>query len=782
MASTHPDWDLEQERVRFVLGVIESEINKLLVFEEHARAEVVEIRRDFWEDVTVNFDDAHEVAETYASIRQQAEVLGDRERGHRQAALRLRALHRLRESPYFGRIDFLADEEAAPDEVYLGVSSLKDNQENHLVYDWRAPIASLYYDSQPGEVSFEAPVGRIHGTMTKKRQYVIRDGNLRAMFDADVTIGDALLREVLGLRSDGQMKSIVATIQREQNEIIRDEYSPLLVVVGAAGSGKTSTALQRMAYLLYRYRDSLEADNILLFSPNPIFKTFVSTVLPDLGEENMRQTTFQEYLEHRLASQFSLENPFAQLEYVLTREGEEGYQSRLRAIRYKSGQDFIRVLDSYVESLARSGMVFRPLRFRGESIVTTEEMKDVFYGYEASWSAQNRVRRLKEWLSKEVKQRLFLQRTEKWVDDEIDLLDKEDYAKAFENLHRQNRFRQGSFDDFRDERDYLANLVIGRHVKRLRKRVNRLRFIDMPAIYRALFTESWPNIEFHLDDEIQACWSEICEQTVDSLNKSHLLYEDMTPYLYLQERIEGFDTNLSIRHVFVDEAQDYSPFQFSFIKRLFPRSRLTVLGDANQTIFAHSSSTTDLFALPKLLSESNSRIMTLQTSYRSTRQIVEFAREILTSGQTIRAFERNGNLPTIHVVDEPVHLNRDILEVVQAWMESHHRRIAIITKTFNEAQEVYQAQSGRMPMQLVDTETAVMKSRVVVLPVYLAKGVEFDAVVVYNPSASTYNQHRDRFLLYTACTRAMHSLHLSCMGHLSPFVANINKALYRSND
>lgn len=782
MAGTHPEWGQEQGRVRMVLQVIDTDIKKLLAFEEHARAEVVEIRRDFWEDVSVNIDDAHEVAETYASIRQQAEVLSDRERGQRQAALQLRTLQRLHESPYFGRVDFLADGEMDIDQVYLGVSSLKDDQGNHLVYDWRAPIASLYYDSQPGEASFDAPIGTIHGRMTKKRQYVIRNGHLRALFDADVTIGDELLREVLGERSDGQMKSIVATIQREQNEIIRDEYSRLLVVVGAAGSGKTSTALQRVAYLLYRHRDSLEADNILLFSPNPIFKTFVSTVLPDLGEENMRQTTFQEYLEHRLAANFSLEDPFAQLEYVLTARREAGYESRLEAIRYKSSQEFIRVLDGYVECLQRDGMIFRPLRHRGAAIVSENEMQDVFYGYEASWSVQNRVRHLKEWLANEVKRRLMEERTQKWVDDEIDLLDKEDYAKAFRSLRRQKRFRQASFDDFANERDYLADMVIRRHVKKLRRRIQNFRFIDVKAIYRALFTENWPNIEFRHNGEVLANWDQICSQTIENVDRSHLPYEDMTPYLYLLERIEGFDTNLSIRHVFVDEAQDYSPFQFSFLKRLFPRSRLTVLGDANQAIYAHSSSTTDLFSLPALLNEQNARTMTLKTSYRSTRPIVLFAREILPSGGNIMPFERDGDLPTVRVALDQDELIRDVAQTVQTLINSSHRQIAIITKTFKEAAAIHHALSPGTSMQLVDTETAVMKSRVVVVPVYLAKGVEFDAVVVYNPSATTYFHHRDRFLLYTACTRAMHSLHLSCNGRLSPFVEAIDKALYRVNE
>ncbi|MBW7458897.1 helicase, partial [Paenibacillus sepulcri] len=348
MNETNQDWTEEQRRVDEVVEQIDTRIDLLEQETLESKSEMVEIRKNFWEDVTVNFEDTAEVAETFASMKQQAELLSERERTHGQASVQLRTLRKLRNSPYFGRIDFMEDGEQQEDCIYLGIASLRDRaDENYLIYDWRAPISSLYYDYPPGPAEVETPSGTIHGELKVKRQFVIRDGIIVSLFDTGVTIGDELLQEVLGKQSDAQMKSIVATIQGEQNRIIRNERSRLLVVQGAAGSGKTSAALQRVAYLLYRYRGILKADQIVLFSPNPMFNSYVSTVLPELGEENMEQTTFQDYLAYRIGRAFRLENPYAQLEYALTGMDQPGYEARIEGIRFKASDGFVALMDRY---------------------------------------------------------------------------------------------------------------------------------------------------------------------------------------------------------------------------------------------------------------------------------------------------------------------------------------------------------------------------------------------------------------------------------------------------
>lgn len=238
-------------------------------YAERIKTEIIDIRKNFWDDVTVNFDEPTDAAETASSIRQQAEVLSERERSHQYIQRRRHLLRELSDSPYFGRIDFTEEKETKAEKVYLGITSLRDSEDNFLIYDWRAPISSLYYDYSPGPVQYETPGGTVKGVMELKRQYLIRNGQMESVFDTGVTIGDELLQMVLGQQANVQMKNIVSTIQKEQNRVIRNEKKQLLIVQGAAGSGKTSAALQRIAYLLYRYRDQLQAEQILLFPPIP---------------------------------------------------------------------------------------------------------------------------------------------------------------------------------------------------------------------------------------------------------------------------------------------------------------------------------------------------------------------------------------------------------------------------------------------------------------------------------------------------------------------------------
>ncbi|GAX89083.1 RNA polymerase recycling motor HelD [Effusibacillus lacus] len=778
MGTVEHDWQEEQQRVDRMVDEIDKQIASLQQHVGSMKADIAKIRKNFWEDVTVNFDDAHEAAETYASIKQQAEVLSERERSHRHAENQLKTLFRLKHSPYFGRIDFKENGEKESEKIYLGIASLLDENEEHfLIYDWRAPVASLYYDYPPGPAEYETPGGTITGTLELKRQYMIRDGYIRSMFDTGVTIGDELLKEVLGKHSSTQMRNIVATIQKEQNRIIRNERSRLLIVQGAAGSGKTSAALQRVAYLLYRYRETLQADQIVLISPNPMFNSYVSTVLPELGEENMQQTTFYEYLEQRLAKTFRLETPFTQLEYVLTALHEPGYAARLEGIRFKGSTDFLQVMDLYIENLGREGISFLDVQFKGEVLISAQRIAEQFYSLDASLRIPNRVELLAKWLLAELEEKARLERKKPWVEDEIQLLDQEDFQRVYQELRRRKRFSGDTFNDFALEQKLLSEMIVNRHFKPLRETVKRLRFINMPAIYRQLFT--LPNLHFipHIKDLLPAEWLNICEQTLERLDRSELAYEDATPYLYLKERIEGFRTHTSVRHVFIDEAQDYSPFQFAFLKRLFPHSKMTILGDLNQAIFAHAVNS-DFEQLSSIYGDIQTEKIVLTRSYRSTRQIVEFTRGIIEGGDRIEPFNRGGRYPTVTQAADTTELAAKIKERIRSLQSEGHSTIAVIAKTASECQEAYEALQGEMPLRLITKETISFEPGILIIPSYLAKGVEFDAVIIYNASQTQYGRESERKIFYTACTRAMHELHVYSVGEMSRFLRGLSPDTY----
>ncbi|MFZ0371517.1 MAG: RNA polymerase recycling motor HelD, partial [Halobacillus sp.] len=396
MDENHDEWQQEEKRIENIKQILSEKKNELMENNKELMGDILELRQGFWDDVTVNMDEPDEAIETYASIKQQAELLSERERSYGQFHKLVKLYARQEDSPYFGRIDF-QEEDGELESIYIGIGSLMDkNKEDFLIYDWRAPVSSMYYDYAPGPVQYETPVGEVTGEMKLKRQFIIRQGSLQGMFDTGLTIGDELLQHVLGGNATSHMKSIVATIQKEQNQIIRYDKNKMLIVQGAAGSGKTSAAMQRIAYLLYRYRTSISADQILLFSPNHMFISYVASVLPELGEDNMRQVTFQEYAAGRLDRDFELESPFEQLEYLLSDRDSQRLERRVAAIRFKSALDYKNLLDDYVKGLTEKGMKFRNITFRGQTIVRADEIHRYFY--KLTGRIPNRIESVKGWL------------------------------------------------------------------------------------------------------------------------------------------------------------------------------------------------------------------------------------------------------------------------------------------------------------------------------------------------------------------------------------------------
>lgn len=796
------EWRLEQERLDQIRGKMKARIDQLEPSVTGMRDQAAEIRRRFWEEVTVNTSSDEEFEETFYTIKQQAAVLSERERRHRLLTQQWRSLHRLLPSPYFGRVDFLEDGLNVSEQIYIGVSSFVDEDElSFLVYDWRSPIASLYYDHSPGASSYVTPVGQITGRMELKRQYQIHNGQIRHMFDANVTIGDELLQQMLAKGADSQLKSIVSTIQKEQNAIIRNDHSRLLIVQGAAGSGKTSAALQRVAYLLYKNRDSLKADQIVLFSPNQIFNSYVSTVLPELGEENMQQTTVQEYLEYWLGSSFHVEDPFNQIEYELTAQSTPNYEARLQGMKYKASEAFMKALQNYAKWLGREGMLFKGIRFRDRVLITSERMGTQFYSYDPSLSLANRVDLLQKWLLKELSLLERKERRASWVEEELQYLDNEQYAEVFSELHKERevfdiaeryavvyekisnkrREDEGDFDFAEREEDLLSQRIVKMSFKPLRQGVMRFSFIDVQSLYVQLFDDEAAYREKTNETEIPVLWPEICRQTKEKVNRLELFYEDATPYLYLKELIEGVRTNTEIRHVFVDEGQDYSPFQYEYLKKLFPRARMTVLGDFGQAIFTQSTNLQESDSpLTRLYGEAETCLIRLVRCYRSTREIVEFTKTLLSDDSENVPFDRSGPRPLLVKLEDEEMRDARILKDIAALKADGFDSIAVITKTAAESRAAFESlrEQGSEALQLITKETAAFEKGVMVIPVYLAKGVEFDAVLIYEASPQAYSRDNDRKLLYTACTRAMHRLHVYATDDWSPFVQALPADLY----
>jgi DNA helicase-2/ATP-dependent DNA helicase PcrA len=860
-----PFYGEEMENFARVRTAVEVHLQGAELSGQHALEEVVETRRNFWDDVTVNVTNSSERDETMAAIKQQAEVLSLQESRHIHNREWARTLRKMRRNPYFGRIDFRETQTGETETIYLGIGSLTDPQEDlvHLVYDWRAPISSLYYDYPPGEAEYMAPSGKITGELTLKRQFIIREGKMVSMFDAAVTIGDDLLQEVLGNKAADQMKSIVATIQREQNEVIRNTRARLLVVFGVAGSGKTSVALQRVAYLLYRYRGRLTADQMVMFTPNPIFNQYIAAVLPELGEENIEQKTFFEYMQHRLGGKYQLESPYEQLEYALSGTEPGEYAVRMASIRYKSSPAFVALIEQYYEALMEDGLTFRQIRLRTEEeivvFIETAELKEMFYGYKHTLPLANRLALMQEDLRKRLVTWARAQVQEEWVELAIELLDKE-------VIHRISLQESEKFMGHAAEMKKLRQYVVKKAARTVQKAIKTLFFVDFKRLYRKFYADPTRASRLLGAGEAAASlpvqWVQICELTLGTLAQGRLLYEDQTPYLYLMDRVQGFTVNGRIRHVFIDEAQDYSSFQFAYIRKLFPHARFTVLADVNQSIQAHdllngivrqmgeqkqeqrqfeqslaerdfadasepigeiersersewsggmersqaseSSERSDtslaatmagaagtlsshpaaealqgmaasagLSSLLRSFAEEETSVYRFHRSYRSAEPIAAFTGGFIPTGEDVELFARPGEPVGLHQVPDHASLHRRIHAELAALTTRAYNTIAIICKTAAESKLAYDALRAVDPsleVTLIDADSTHFSHRLVVIPSYLAKGVEFDAVLVYDASRAVYSDENMRTLFYTVCTRAMHELQLFSVGEWCEFV------------
>lgn len=507
----------------------------------------------------------------------------------------------------------------------------------------------------------------------------------------------------------------------------------------------------------------------MLFSPNPLFNSYVSTVLPELGEENMQQSTFQEYLNNRLGKEFDVEDPFTQMEYLLGGKDDKEYLTRIEGIRFKASLEFKKIIDRYASGFSIQGLIFKDLSFRGDVLISKRDIHNYFYSLEASYSIPNRIQLVKEWLLRELRRAVKRERSRSWVEEELQFLEKEDFMEAFKKLQEKNHFTENTFDDFEQEQKLLAEMVVKEKFRPLFSRVKKLKFIDMPQIYLHLFEDAERS-----DESLPDHWDQICSFTVNKINNMVIPYEDATPYVYLQDLFEGRKSNTAIRHIFIDEAQDYSPFQFAFIQTLFPYSKMTLLGDFNQAIFSGATgSTTVLTDLDMSDKEIESFVLT--KTYRSTRQIVEFTSGLIVGGEKIEPFNRQGRKPTIERANQ-TRINHLILEKIKEYQRDGHRTIGVICRTAAESKVVYEALKEDVPLHLIEKGTVSYEKGSLVIPSYLAKGIEFDAVILYD--CSHYKKESERKLFYTVCTRAMHELYMFASDEISPLLAAVSKDAY----
>lgn len=730
----------ERDYLEKTLSFLKKEIESMLGSVSQQKSGLTALRKDMWEN-TVHF------ANDFARLTEITHYLAELDSQSANYGNTLKRLEKYRKmllSPYFGRFDFLEDGLADTEKIYIGLHNLVDTKTGDFyVYDWRAPVSSIFYRFEPGRASYQAPVGTISGEVKLKRQYKIQDARLRYFFDCRVGINDEILQEVLRGKASAKMRYIVETIQKEQDVIIRDTDNELLIVQGVAGSGKTSVALHRIAFLLYNGLNSnLSSNNILILSPNNIFSKYISSVLPELGEENTVQTTFEDIARKLLDGRLKTETRNQQLEFVVSSQDQADL--RMRDIRFKGSGEFVRILDRLIGHFESTMIDFEDIYFDGKILMTRQQIKNIFLKNKSFMPIAKRLKRIENIILERVQplRKKRLEKIEKYVAQtdghELEI-------KSFSRLLSIKKSR--SFAD----------------------RIRRFTEVDYLNLYKTLFSNDELFARLAKGLRLPENIGEIIAMTRKNLAGGLAFYEDCAPLLYLKLKLEGCTAFSEIRQVVIDEAQDYDLVQYEIFKLLFRDARYTVLGDIHQAIDKDVSLA--LYdKIIEILDKRKSVKIFLNKGYRSSFEINGFSQRILGVKRDFVSFERHETEPLVISKDTLDKLDNAIAREIADAAGRGHESVAVICKTATEAEKLHARLKDRVNIKLVCSGGDEIEKGALVIPSYLAKGLEFDAVLASDVSADNYSSELDRKLLYVTCTRALHRLALFHTGEKSHLI------------
>ena len=754
--------ELEQKHLDNIMGQIKAREKSLKKSIKSAEGEARELNSHFFDDVKLDYDGYSTSMETALSIHQQQQLLSEREHAWQHSAKQLDTVERLEKRPYFARVDFKENGEDKPETIYIGLGSFADKDDHFLIYDWRAPISSIYYDGKLGKVTYNSPEGEITVDMTKKRQFMIEDGKIINMFDTNESIGDQMLLSVLSEKSSTQMKSIVTTIQREQNKIIRNTSADLLFVQGAAGSGKTSAILQRIAFLLYRYRGNLTSSDVIMFSPNQLFNDYIKNVLPEMGEQNMVQMTYWQFVARRLPG-MNVENLFKQF---------EDQTADTSISKFKDSVSFFNLLTHYAKRLNKRGVIFKNIYFRDKKkpYFDKDKIKEIYYSFNENYSLANRIDATREELIKMLNRKITPETKKAWVARTIEGMSQQELNDLYDRPDQE-------FESEAKEEAFLGRKIVLAALKGVHKRILHNHFLNMRAQYLSFLRAVPKMVDLSKWDIDEDEWMKHVEDVKDNFKKHDIAMSDVSAYLYLYDLVTGRRTDFEMRYTFIDEIQDYTPFQLAYLKYNFPRAKFTMLGDLNQAIFTKDEGCSLLKQISGLFDPKKTDVVQLTKSYRSTKELTNFTKQILRQGEKIEAFNRKGPKPVIwgrKTDKEAVAVLSNVLRD----NEKHKMTTAVITKDLASAKFVHKMLEDRgEKATLIATANQRLVDGTLIIPSYLAKGLEFDAVIMWGASKENYHRLDETQLVYTITSRAMYKLDIIYTGEKSPLL-DVDKSTY----
>lgn len=690
---------IEEGKLSDTIRIINEEILKYIEKRKGISEYILDYRKKFIEEYRDDEDKVIEYFDHERYVKEEAFKTIDR---------RLKELNILKVSPYFGRVDF-REGDFGVEQIYIGRFGVTPEESfEPLIVDWRAPISSIFYNGGIGEGYYEAPKGKVEVSVLQKRQFIIKKGKLEGLFDSAVDVKDDILQMMLSKNSSDKLKDIIMTIQKEQDDIIRQSRTETVVVDGVAGSGKTTIALHRVAYLLYNYRKILE-DKVLILGPNNIFMEYISTVLPSLGESGVLQTTFKDFVLDIL----DIDNVIS-LKDIMERflTGDKNYEEE---ISYKTSIEYKHFLDEYVDKLNKAYFSSKNIEFRKRKVISSEEMEKMFSHEFYMLPLFRRCKKVKRIIFsrlKDVRDEEF-RRIQKEYDEE-----KASYSKDELIFHINNL-------------DFNRKLKIRELIQELIEIKKTLEFLNPPDV-------------ISLYEEINS-----------GFISKELTEIDLGALLYLKVKLEGIKSPREVKHIVIDEAQDYSLMQFIAIKEYTRAVSMTIVGDSNQRILPMKDNKPPMLAVNEFISNFNTKEFTLNKSYRSTREIMEYSNKFL-KAQSIVPLVRSGD----SVVEVEAQNNEELSKLIETYVDTMKNKelenVAIITRDLEDAYKIKSIISNNVSAKVIDRENVVHRDSLIIIPSYFAKGLEFDGVVVVNTGKQELITE-DK-LMYVMCTRALHNL------------------------
>lgn len=736
---------LELESEKAYLNNVNSVIQQQLENEKKKSAtkrnELISARRDMYENTVHASNDFDRLSDTI----QYLNPLEIQTYDYEASSAKILKYEKMKNSPYFARIDFEEDGFEA-ERIYIGLGNLTDEKTRQTyICDWRAPISSIFYRYGLGRASYTAPFGTISGNVLLKRQYEIKNGMLQYYFDSSLTIMDDMLKQALSLNSSAKMKSIVETIQQEQDIIIRDIENDVLIVQGVAGSGKTSVALHRIAFLMYHgLTVNLNKSNIVIIAPSNLFSQYIENVLPELGEKNVQTITYEDMYQS-MFQKSGIESRNALLETIITESNASRKEMMKTATEFMMSRNFITILDRYLKYYEYRMIEFIDVFYNGECIANRHLLKEeLLHSNEVAIPLAKRL----ENIENRIMQKIQLRRKER--------LDK---IEKFLTNYPEHIY----------EIKPLARLLLLKEFKALKKQINKFTQIDIRKLYRRLKTDK--NLFYRMADglTLPSNMDQLFEYFCSEVDKSVDNYADGMVLLCIKLKISGCNSFKDIKQVVVDEAQDYYPLQYEILRNTFPDAKYTVMGDINQSI--EKNTNLNVYNdIKEILAKKSCSTFFMKKSFRCSYEINEFSSNFGNKNICTESFERHESKPQIMQAINKQAMNALIEDEIKLCRELGYGSIAVLCKSLKDATHLYNNVGNRINATLIQHNTEEFTGGVAVLPVYMAKGLEFDAVIVHETNDENYNSDDDRKLLYIACTRALHRLNLFYSGKLSRLV------------